>query len=197
MIKILLLLTITSLIFGCKSKTDKISEYYKDGNLKVTFDTVAGLFNGEMIFYYENEKIKSKQNWLNGVPINETTFFDSLGVQTNQIIYDSTGEMKNFDELINRIKTLYDEDMYRFYFKYIKVKLDGNLKMNKPSEIAILNMPIKRTCFLTNNIVFPPKGNKSKIKAIKPNEDYRIKINYANRNDSGLYKEFIFKILNQ
>lgn len=133
-------------------------DYYKNGNLKFEGKyTNEGKANGLLKFYYENGKTKQIGNYLNGLPHGEviayyendkirfTTYYKNGKANGTQIMYYENGNKESIVPLVDDVQNGLVQEFYengklkteanylngKYHGKYIEYDENGNKKSEK------------------------------------------------------------------
>jgi hypothetical protein len=152
--------------------TKSIKEYYDNGQLKITVDTLNGDFNGVLKYYYSDGAIKSIQHWINGLPSGDFLFYNEKGdlIQHEKFFNDSN----TYELLIGNPDTfysVYDDPLIKLYSKNIRIIPDTAYYIGVNNFITIKNIPNQLLGFDSNNGIVQQYKNQwiAKIKTIDRN----------------------------
>lgn len=149
--KIWILFLIISTLFSCsKNNENKITEYYQNGQLMISVDTIDyGVFSGVLNYYNESGTLISSQGWYNGELLGDLYFYN----QDGSIKYANYYQNENLKILVGEnlsYKDLFDKNLLRFYSENIILTPDsafvgdGFEKLRK-YKFDVLNLPDKIT----------------------------------------------------
>lgn len=161
---------------SCENRNDlgSIKEYYSNGSRMISADTLKGVLNGVLNYYYINGEIKSVQHWKNGLPNGDFLFYNKNGDIIQREIFSSDS---NHYKLIigdnTKYPKYYDEQLINFYNKHLKIVPDTGYYLGIDNYLVIKNIPHQLLRIESNNGVVEPHGNFC-IAHLKTNERHMI-----------------------
>lgn len=87
MTRFLLLIFLTTILFGCKDKIEKQVTYFKSGTLKSESKLVNGKREGVSVDYYENGKVRGTAEWKQGKMHGEKIIYYTNGNKLEECRY--------------------------------------------------------------------------------------------------------------
>jgi hypothetical protein len=164
-----------------------ITEFDQSGNTIITVDTVQGEFNGTLNYYFSNGNIKSIQNWRNGFPDGDFTFYNENGDTIQREIYNYS-EMKHnllVGDSLNYF-VQYDSLLINFYAKHLIISPDTGYYIKMDNYIKTKNIPYYILLATSNNGLIQPYENYLVSKIKTTTRDLRI--DFYVRSTAGIRK---------
>jgi hypothetical protein len=188
-------IAITLISCGHEKNLQTAIEYDQNGHKIITVDTSAfGEFNGTLTYYYENGKLKSEQNWLNGFPNGDFIFYDESGKIIRHEKYNFSENRHDFliDDSLNYFQ-LYDSVIVNFYAKNLIITPDTGYYIRENNFIKVKNVPYNLLLITSSNGLVDPYENYfvSKIKTTKRNLrlDFHVRYNEGGKQIHSITRE--------